>query len=58
MISRKKWGVKILPAKMSVWLSHTLLLSQSQRSSNDPVTGNDVIILFQKLGFLNVEAAF
>ena len=25
MFSRKKGGVKILPAKMSVWLSHTLL---------------------------------
>ena len=27
MISRKKWGVKILPEKKSVWLCHTLLIS-------------------------------
>ena len=27
MISRKKWGVKIFAAKMSVWLSHSLLIA-------------------------------
>ena len=37
MISRKNEGVKILPAKMSGWLSHALLILEKQGCSHPKV---------------------
>ena len=50
MISRKKWGVKIFAAKMSVWLSHSLLSGDFWAAQPTAKVGGDPTPWFKGLG--------